>query len=138
MINSIKLLEEQNAMHMNAGILSNQANTGTDLRNEIPVHPEMIGKKAFKTSMLNGVGTDEENKTKKVLVLCDEDGAYMGTGLRRILKAVSVQTIFKPGALFRNIIVDIIKLTKDFTLDDNVIIIGGSNDFNFNKKNSPF
>ena len=125
MINSIKVLEEQNAMHMNAGILSNQANTGTDLRNEIHVHPEMID-------------TDKETNTKKVLVLCDEDGAYMGTGLRRILKDVSVQTIFKPGALFRDIIVDIIKLTKDFTLDDYVIIIGGSNDFNFNKKNSPF
>lgn len=66
---------------------------------------------------------------KKLLFLADSHGRYCAEKLTRDLgHEYDVCTIFKPNAKLNQVIEDIDKLTKDFTVKDAVIIQGGTND----------
>ena len=66
--------------------------------------------------------------------MCDENGRSMGNSLYKELSDNwLVQMIIKPGALYKDIIMDVIDLTKYFTLRDYVVIVGGTNDFLLNR-----
>lgn len=41
--------------------------------------------------------------------------------------AYSIQSVFKPNALFENVVEDIVKLTKSFTMSDYVLLCAGTN-----------
>ena len=75
------------------------------------------------------VRQDHDKDNVRVLLLCDEYGYRLSKWLR---DRVNLQAIVKPGGFYKNILEDIINLTKGFTLNDFVVIMGGSNDFSFN------
>lgn len=71
------------------------------------------------------------NKHKKqILVLCDEIGTNIHWHLRKKVEQTSyeVTVIRKPGALLHQVMDNIESLTKKFTLEDFVVVMGGSND----------
>ncbi|KAG5863587.1 hypothetical protein JTB14_023354 [Gonioctena quinquepunctata] len=45
----------------------------------------------------------------------------------------TIETIIKPGAYFVNVIEDVVELSMNFGLNDYIIVIAGSNDFNSKK-----
>ncbi|KAG5864878.1 hypothetical protein JTB14_010059 [Gonioctena quinquepunctata] len=70
----------------------------------------------------------------KILILCDE----IGYGLRKSMsksigEEFTIETIIKPGAYFVNVIEDVVELSMNFGLNDYIIVIAGSNDFNSKK-----
>lgn len=69
--------------------------------------------------------------TKKLLLLCDEKGRNIQHHLRKnkILHDFQIQTILKPKAQFNQVIENMDKLVKDFSSQDYVIVLAGSNDF---------
>lgn len=70
-----------------------------------------------------------ELKKNKILVLCDDGGRNLGKFLSNMLgHDYFVQTVMKPGASLADVVSGIESLTKNFTMNDFVIILGGLND----------
>lgn len=79
--------------------------------------------------MMSGKQRSESKKgARRILILCDEYGRHLDRSLKLKDESVLVETIIKPGALFRDVIEDIVALTKNYTLNDCVVIVAGSND----------
>lgn len=72
----------------------------------------------------------KEEERSKVLVLADSHGRDTVNILQNLLPSVKfcVTTLFKPNATIKNVISNIHQLTSNFTLNDHVIIMAGSND----------
>lgn len=70
-------------------------------------------------------------KQRRILLLADDFGRDIGKPLKSLLDAsnYNIQTLYKPGAKFLNVIEDVKNLTKDFTLRDHVVIAAGTNNF---------
>jgi len=65
---------------------------------------------------------------KKILFLADSHGRYCGEKLQNSLgNSYEVCTIFKPNAKLEQVIEDVENLTKNFSLEDTVIIQAGTN-----------
>lgn len=64
----------------------------------------------------------------KILILADSHGRNMGN-LMSTKSNYSVLNFFKPNGKLNDIINNVPKLTKNFTTNDYVILIGGTNDF---------
>ncbi|CAH0392024.1 unnamed protein product [Bemisia tabaci] len=72
-----------------------------------------------------------QKSKKKVLILSDSHGRNLAQMLKNRLGSnqhFETHSIFKPNALFKNVIEDIGNLTKGFTKNDFVFVIAGSND----------
>lgn len=69
--------------------------------------------------------------TNHILVLSDNYGYNLNYLLKDRLKSVSyqVQSFYKPGAKFENVIENIENLSGNFTQKDHVVIVAGSNNF---------
>lgn len=66
----------------------------------------------------------------KMLLLGDSHGRNLGPILKDLcFKKFEILSIFKPNAKLGQIVEDIFKLTKHFTHEDVVIVLGGTNDF---------
>uniref|UniRef100_A0A8D9E7U8 Uncharacterized protein n=1 Tax=Cacopsylla melanoneura TaxID=428564 RepID=A0A8D9E7U8_9HEMI len=66
---------------------------------------------------------------QRIHIYCDSMGRDIANLLRKMLPAsCRIYSSLKPGALFRNVIKSIPKLCHDFTHQDVIIIIGGTND----------
>lgn len=74
---------------------------------------------------------EAEGKRKNILVLSDNFGYNVNQLLSNRLnsKDYQVQCIYKPGARFKNVIEDIENLSCNFTLNDHIVIMAGSNNF---------
>ncbi|KAG8247866.1 hypothetical protein J6590_052285 [Homalodisca vitripennis] len=70
-----------------------------------------------------------ENKSN-ILMFADSHGREMYKNLAEIWPKsnVNISCIYKPNATLKSVVTDLKLLTKDFTKDDSVIIIGGTND----------
>lgn len=68
-------------------------------------------------------------RKKRILIVCDETGRGVDRELRKHLGDFEILTISKPGADMNNLLVNIEQLIEDFTLDDHLIILGGSNGY---------
>lgn len=69
------------------------------------------------------------SRKKKLLFLADSHGRYCAEKLNSELgQDYEVLTIFKPNAKINQVLEGVDKLTEDFTVDDVVVIQGGSND----------
>ncbi|KAK4878180.1 hypothetical protein RN001_010686 [Aquatica leii] len=66
---------------------------------------------------------------QSILILGDSQTRDMGLMLKTLLNksSVNILNIFKPNALLEDVISDVKKLTREFTSNDYVVIIGGSN-----------
>lgn len=89
-------------------------------------------------SSINKVTNVDPNKTnskaegisrRKIMILSDEYGRYLDSFIKNKCNSVTTETIIKPGALFQNVIEDIVSLTRNYTLNDYVLIVAGTNDF---------
>lgn len=71
------------------------------------------------------------SKLRNVLVLSDNFGYNLNYLLNTKLSPLDyrVQCIYKPGAKFENIIENIECLSRNLTLRDHIVIVGGSNNF---------
>ena len=78
--------------------------------------------------------TGEARKLNKVLLLCDDFGRNINKILSKNVDMDNfrIESIYKPGATFQQVIESIEPLTRTYSLEDHVIILAGSN--NFNKK----
>lgn len=83
------------------------------------------------TTSVNKININED--CRNILILSDQFGFNLGSHIKNNLKNINVQTFVKPNARLANVIVDVGPLTKDFTLDDFVIIVAGFNDFRYRK-----
>lgn len=72
---------------------------------------------------------NQPSRGGRVLILCDQYGSSLGRMVKLKLQSCSVQTIMKPNAGYNEVIEDIVNLSKDFTTDDHIFILAGSNDF---------
>lgn len=81
----------------------------------------------------DGVKVKENN----ILILSDQHGKKLNLQLRDRLD-FQIKSIIKPNGLFKHIIENIQTEVKDFTMDDFVIILGGSNDIYYNKIDPSF
>ncbi|CAH1103934.1 unnamed protein product [Psylliodes chrysocephalus] len=74
----------------------------------------------------------------RIPILSDERGKGLDRELRRCYNGnirYNIQTISKPAAHLEGVVEDIVALTSNFTLNDYVIIIAGTN--NFREKRYP-
>lgn len=71
----------------------------------------------------------EKKKKERFLILSDEQAFGLRSSLGSKLDEFLVQSIIKPGARFLDVIGNIVALTKNFTKNDYVLILAGSNDF---------
>lgn len=81
------------------------------------------------------INENKNNKLRmpKLLVLCDSHGRGLSSILKDLIgDRFHVEVFFKPNATVKQIVEDIQNLTKYFTTDDHVVIIGGTNDVNSN------
>lgn len=74
---------------------------------------------------------------KKLLILSDSHGRNFQSFLQDKLPAFNVFTFFKPGAQLSDVIKDLGPLTANFTKQDFVFILGGTNNFPNNNLNIP-
>ena len=81
---------------------------------------------------------NNNNRYKKIVILTDDYGRHIDKIVNRKIdnNIYKVQVIIKPGATFNQIIENLESLTKSYTSNDHVIIIGGYNNFN-NKRRYP-
>lgn len=70
----------------------------------------------------------EETASQKVLILCDQHGRHLGKILHNKKKRLNIETIIKPFALYHDIIKNLPNLLVDYSQNDYVVIIGGTND----------
>lgn len=75
---------------------------------------------------------------KRVLLVCEQMGRGLDVKLRQELQAslktsYNVQCIIKPFALFEDVVGNISVQTRDFGVDDYVIVFAGYNDFHINR-----
>lgn len=69
----------------------------------------------------------DTSKYPKILILSDSHGRDLSTILTAELKSYSVTNICKPGATLETVVENLYSQTEDFSFQDHVIIIGGSN-----------
>lgn len=73
--------------------------------------------------------TRARRRRKRVLLLADSHGRHCAAKLGDTLGAeYEVSSVVKPGAKLQDVVCCADKLTSDFTVDDTVIILGGTND----------
>lgn len=70
----------------------------------------------------------EINKKNNILILCDDQFGFVVDSIRAKFCNYDVLSIVKPNAFFKDVISDVLNLTKSFTLDDYVILHAGYND----------
>ncbi|KAG5878279.1 hypothetical protein JTB14_031540 [Gonioctena quinquepunctata] len=95
---------------------------------------ETLGNIGNMSTAISEVNHRELIPIPKILILCDE----IGYGLRKSMsksigEEFTIETIIKPGAYFVNVIEDVVELSMNFGLNDYIIVIAGSNDFNSKK-----
>lgn len=68
---------------------------------------------------------------KKLLFLCDQTGKYIHRHLlkNKNLTGFQIQTVIKPEAQLISVIENMDKLVKDFSHEDYVVVLAGTNDF---------
>lgn len=78
---------------------------------------------------------NKEQQQNKIILISDDYGRNMNKILYNKIKkkTYKIEHIFKPGASFKQVIESMDSLTKNYTMNDHVVVIAGSN--NFNKTN---
>lgn len=71
----------------------------------------------------------DQGKKDKILILGDEKVKYLHKHLNGLETKYDILTISKPGATYANIFKNTESLLKRYTLNDYVIVMGGTNDF---------
>lgn len=87
------------------------------------------------TNCIKTIQTDSHH-CKRLLILCDEAGRNINRILMNKLNhnEYHVETIIKPGATFEQIIENMDLLTSTLSTQDQVVIMGGSNNFNVKRR----
>lgn len=110
-----------------------------DLNNIIQQNDDKL--RCNKMHLVEQTASENDNIEKKhqILILADDHGKGLNWKLRGKVDTskYSVISFIKPGALMHQVMENIEILTKDFTLQDFVVIIGGSNDIK-NRKTPSF
>ncbi|KAK5638780.1 hypothetical protein RI129_013075 [Pyrocoelia pectoralis] len=106
--------------------------TGTSNRNVKPPLPELNNIKNREDIKIignrNGNSNFIEKRKKKILILGDSQTRDMGLILKSLLSTnFIVSNIFKPNGLLEDVVINISELTTEFSCDDFVIILAGSN-----------
>lgn len=94
-----------------------------DLKNKYThINPHM--------SVLKNKNTNESKKKNKILILADDMGVGINKALCKYkeLDGYTKLSFVKPGAKLNEILANIEDLTKDFTIEDFVITMAGTND----------
>lgn len=78
---------------------------------------------------------DNKVTKKRVLFLGDSHLRNCSAFIRESFSNKEVDVIYKPGAQLGDVVSDLKNLTKDFTKNDSVFIIGGTNNFPNNYSN---
>lgn len=144
MVESIRILEAQNEIyHSEMKVLEEYPTLVTESSRNPCIILEETTKEGSATVEENNYIPEKTHffphkrvENGKILLLCDENGRYLGKWLQQ--QCNNVQTIIKPGALLANVMEDIINLVNNFTLNDYVIIVGGANNFYKYNKHPPF
>lgn len=144
MVTSIDMLEKDNKRYLykmkqteiqNENVITELKQEISNLRKSNEIIEEELN---FNINETNYVRLPKNPKEKlkqngqnkrKVLILCDQTGRHVGNLLRPHLSDYQLQIIIKPNAFLIDVIKEIHNLTKDFTLNDYVIVMAGYNDF---------
>lgn len=146
MIGAIRTLEEENKMYarelemvkgkaaeMESGLAGRcKADEGEDAECvDVVSGPKVVAVEASVVLEAEDGCVPSKTVRNRVLILCDESGRRLNEVLNKCLKDrnVKVELFRKPGAWFSGVVEDIQALTKDYTLDDHVLIMAGVNDF---------
>lgn len=88
--------------------------------------------KCIQSNNLIKTNVKSDKKSKhKVLILADENGKTIGKRMQKLLGSeFTVQSILKPGALIDQVLNSLNSLCRDFTFQDFVVIMCGSNESN--------
>lgn len=104
----------------------------SNIAEEIILASKKLKKNTFMQTKPN---TDVKNITRKskskVLVLADSHGRYLASNLKKVLAHENpreISSIFKPNANFEEVVKDAAALTRTFSKEDYLIVLGGSND----------
>lgn len=83
-----------------------------------------------------GYISDSAIKRSKILILSDDFGHNINKLVYNKLNKTTyqIEAVFKPGASLKQVIEDIENLTGDYSLQDHVVVIAGSNNFNSQNK----
>ncbi|KAG5885049.1 hypothetical protein JTB14_033368 [Gonioctena quinquepunctata] len=82
---------------------------------------------SIKASSISEVNKSDKSK---MMILCDQYGRGLGKTIeKRVGGTTTVQTIIKPNARYDNFIDNIVNISQDFSLADNIVILAGYNDF---------
>ncbi|XP_072152444.1 uncharacterized protein [Bemisia tabaci] len=132
LIRDNKKLTDQLLSHENTDdILLSKTNTNIRPKN----NPDSLSAEILREKLNHSFIPDAlPNSTKRNLLLLS---ASHGRGLSFIFKDIlgsnsnfNIISIFKPNAMIEHVIENLEDLTKNFTEEDIVVIIGGSNNFN--------
>ena len=89
-----------------------------------------VSSKVSKNSVRDNETILSKIRKRQILLLCDDSGTGIHWDLREKIDRTSyeITVIRKPGALLHQVMCNIENLIKEFTLEDFVIVMGGSND----------
>ncbi|KAG5871913.1 hypothetical protein JTB14_025005 [Gonioctena quinquepunctata] len=98
---------------------------------------ELIKKKTTEqkknvVTSIKASSNSEVNKSdkSKMMILCDQHGRGLGKSIgKRVGGTTTVQTIIKPNARYDKVIDNIVNISQDFSLADNIVVKAGYNDF---------
>ena len=135
MTSTIETLSAENDMYANEVKklqndifkLNNSHNPGSRLHNHIGKElATLVSNGADKLG--NESNSSKINRTNKILILCDDRFRFMLNSVGAKFNNYNVQSIIKPNACFKDVISDVLSLTKNFTLKDYVILHAGYHD----------
>lgn len=136
MIVSIESLEAENLAYRSerAGLSGSDASVG-DVRGlgQLTDHADGQGsclhvKETETVDDCAGGNSVKVNVRRRVLVLCDQSGRGLASMLGKRIQG-RMQTVIKPGAFFEDVLENIVSLTRDFGLEDYVVVVAGVNNF---------
>lgn len=91
---------------------------------------------ASNATLMDGTNTSDlcintNQNMKRLLILGDDNAKHINYDLRKFLDSniYDIRSIIKPGAVLSQVIDNIDPVVQNFTLEDHIIVIAGSNDF---------
>lgn len=128
---SAESFEPENGMYVNDLNEANAANKETDnviqfqlLQKNEKSHSPKKSDKGNEVPTLKSLNCN----IRRILILSDQHGYSLGSLIQNSAKGLCVQSVIKPNAIFANVILNIADLTRDFTLNDYVVVLAGYND----------
>lgn len=113
-------------------VVAEEENTGAVINNPTSeiVTESLTDTEGMSPSLKNVIIQDNIKILPRILLLADSHGRGLAQNISDLLppNSYSVQSIFKPNAVFNDVLVNSKDLTKSFDKEDFVFILAGSND----------